>query len=333
MKKTFILFVAIYAINIQAQKHRKIVPFEYQNKWGIVDSLANEIVKPIYKSVNIFNDFLYAEFDGKDLYNLQTGEKQKALGKYIATIGIKKDNYHLFSNDKKSYLVNFEKKETITLTTKYTRLDITQLYNNINKKTDVLIKGYLENNEVLILKNDKNLTPLIPHKFKNHEIDFIENEKSKIIGFVVKQENKYVFYNHNLKQIQTEKAPEKTGYYDLLTNEVEKKLPAIYQTETATPGCSSCESVWNNSWDLDLHKVGFSDKLPYYVARDGRKYVINNKTNTKYSLEIYPELFHYERTYKIINISKTNSSFFYDPEYIKTPRILFPEKYLNIKSK
>ncbi len=333
MKKTFILFITIYAINIQAQKYRKIVPFEYQNKWGIVDSLAKEIVKPIYKSVNIFNDFLYAEFDGKDLYNLQTGEKQKALGKYISSITIQKENYHVFTSDKNSYLVNFKKKSTFKLPHKYNRLEVTQLYNNKNQKAQLFIKAYLDYDTVMILKSDNNLTPLLPQKIDSEKIEYVEKYGDKVIGFIVNSNSQFLFYDHHLENIKKLKAPKRTGYYDMLTKEAAKKLPEIYKTESAKTGCANCESVWDNSWDLDLHKVGFSNKLPYYVARDGRKYVINNKTDTKYSLEIYPELFHYERTYKIISISKGQSSFFYDPEYIKTPRILFPEKYLNVRNK
>ena len=78
MKKYIALLVLIFSISSQAQEYRKIVPFQHQNKWGVVDSLANEIEAPNYESLKLFNDFTYAEFDGKDLFNLKTGEKFKS---------------------------------------------------------------------------------------------------------------------------------------------------------------------------------------------------------------------------------------------------------------
>ncbi|MBJ2174433.1 hypothetical protein JBL43_09305 [Aureibaculum sp. A20] len=328
MKIVIALFVLTFTISTQAQDYRKIVPFKYQNKWGIVDSLNNEIVKPIYNKVNVFDDFMYAEFDGKDLYNLKTGEKQKAPGHYLNTMNIIGEKYHIFNTKKNTVLVNFEKKDSVVLTEKFNYISLVPLYDLDNKKVNDLVVGNLDNNTYKLLNNDKNLTPINNRKFKSSEIETIEAD-NKIIGFAFKDKEHYVFYNSALKIIKSIKVLTKsTNYYDLLPSDIVEKLPIIYNVKSAGPACFSCESTWDNSWDLTTFLGDTPEESNYYITKEKRYYYLKNSSDLNWKIEIYSDLFNYEKPYEMIKIISSDSSFFCDSRFVKTPHILFPEKYL-----
>lgn len=329
MKKIILILTFICTLVVQSQEYRKIVPFKYQDKWGLVDSTANEFLKPTYKSVNIYNDFMYAEFDGQVIYNLKTGSKQKALGKYINSIQLKKEMYHVFSDENKSYITNSKNQKTRQLSNKYSRLDFTQLYNRKNEKANVLVRGFEKYYEVVLLKKDKKLTSIISEKLNTENLEFIENQQGNIIGFVVKQNGKYVFYNHKLKKIKKIKIPKKIDSYSFFTPDIVSQLPKIYDVENVKVGCADCAEIWDNSWDLSLllHAENTDTKGDYYLSREGRNYIVKHKEDNTFTLEMYPDLFDYDKMYKAINISKIKSLFFYDSKYIRTPAILFPKKY------
>ena len=328
MKTVIAVLVLTFTISSQAQNYRKIVPFKYQSKWGIVDSLNREIAKPEYTSLHVFDDFLYAEFDGKDLYNLKTGEKQKAPGIYINTIEVDGEKYHIFNTAAHTILVNFEKKETIQLTEKYKYIKTIPLYNHEDKKVNTLIIGVFDNHEVKLLKNDKNLTPISSTKFTNEAVETIE-KRNKIIGFAYRDKGYFVFYNHDLKIIKKIKTlPKSKDDYEFFTSDVLNKLPVIYGEENASIGCLNCASIWDNSWDLNTFLGDSPEESNYYITKENRDYFLKNNLDANFKIEVDSNLYDYEESYEMININSTNSSFFCDSRIVKTPHILFPEKYL-----
>ncbi len=317
---------------IEVHDYRKIVPFKYNDKWGIVDSLSNEIVSPKYTNGNISKDFIYAEFDGIDLYNLKTGKKQKALGRYISSITINNHTHYLFSNKRKSYLVNFETNKTTTIFREYTYLEIMELYDNEKKKRKTIIVGHLGKGKIMLLENNKDLTPFIKNEFTIANLDFIEND-NKIIGFSVKQNGNYNIYNHQLQKIKELKAPKKTGYYNSLTDEALGKLPHIFKVKTINTSCFKCEIPWTNDWDLSSSEIQKLNKNNYYITANRRdNYILKSNKNEKFKLDIYLDYFSFPNLNKSItfkNDKHEESLFFYDSKYIKRPHILFPEKYFN----
>ncbi len=314
-------------------RYRKLFPFQHKGKWGIVDSLSNEILKPTYRFANIFDDFMYAEFDGKVIYNLQTGEKQKAIGEYIASVTIDGKKHHVFSNKKNSFLVDLQTNTKIKLQHRYTHIENVQLYDKEHKKANIIVKGYLDKTTVVILKTNKELTPLFPEEISVVNFDFIDNTEDKAIGFVIRKDGFYNFYNHNFNHLQKIKAPDTIGYYELLTPEVEQQLPKIYSTKHISSRCSNCESIWHEDyyWDDELQKIEFPESSDYYITKVNRTdFMIKHKTNEQFSLEISATKYNFERRYKKIEIIGyyPKPSFFLDLNYIGTPRILFPKKYL-----
>ncbi|MCL5244502.1 hypothetical protein M4I21_01700 [Cellulophaga sp. 20_2_10] len=327
MKKYISLLVLIFSISSQAQEYRKIVPFQHQNKWGVVDSLANEIEAPNYESLKLFNDFTYAEFDGKDLFNLKTGEKFKSPGKYIINININNEDYYLFTNEKNSVLINFETNDTIELSEKYIYAREVQLHNINGDKTNSLLKLYLDNNKFKLFKNGNALTPLTNLTYGSSNLELIEKDMHPV-GLAIKNNGYYTFYNDTYKMIKKVKVqPNKNGNYEFLDEVVVKQLSTIYKAKVNTP-VLTIQSSWGGYWDLNLYKLEPTEVNNYYLDKIGYSSYIKNKNNESIKIAVNTESYSYKNPYKMIIIGKTKSSFFFDSRYMNLSRILFPEKYL-----
>lgn len=329
MKKYIALLVLIFSISSQAQDYREIVPFQYKGKWGIVDTLANEIETPKYDKVKIFNDFTYAEFDGKDLFNLKTGEKFKSPGHFKATLNLENQSYYLFTNDKNSVLINFETNDTIQLSEKYIYARVVQLYSVNGDKTNSLLKLYLDNNKFKLFKNDKKLTPLTNLTYGWHNLELIEKNMYPV-GFVIKNKGYYTFYNDTykmLKKVKVQPNKNEDDYYDFIDEVVIKQLPTIYKTKVNTPE-ETIDSVWDDSWDLSLYISEPNAESDYYLDEIGYSSYIKSKNDTSIKIAVKTKSYNYANPYKMIIIGETKSTFFYDSRYMNLSRILFPEKYL-----
>lgn len=329
----YITILLMSTLKIEAQQSRKLIPFMYNDKWGLVDSLGNEVVEPKYENEHIFHDFMYAEFDGKDLYNLKTGEKTKALGEYKSSINLGESKYHLFFKEEASILINFEEKETIKLSQKFIYIKQLDLFNKNNESASSILLAYHDDETISILKNDKELTPVIAEKIETIDFELIENSKYNQVGFVVKKRGNYIFYNHQITKIGTFKAPNESNYYDLLTKEVENKLFDIYNIEGVRSGCSNCESPWDDSWEFDNESID-TKNTDYYFEKEGYDVFLKRKKFEDLKIEVNPSYYNYngDRAYKKLSLrlhNLDNSMFFYDSRYMKPNCILFPKKYLS----
>ena len=333
MKHLLIGLILIGIVPLKAQGFRKVVPFKYQKRWGVVDRKNNEIETPHYHSINIFGDFLYAEFDGEDLYNLSTGEKTPSFGKFCASIEIEGETYHLFTNSEKSRLISLEKKDTISLSLRYSYMYVHQLYNPEGKEEKAIIFARLVDDNILFLTHDKELNTLINKRFENEEIGFVVQKEEKKIGLVVKEDGYFHFYNHQVKVIKKIKADDKTRYYNLLPSEIDKQIPEIYKVSDAEI-LEDYESVWDDSWDIERELLSTlyekQSELDFYISYDykSRDYFLKTASDEKFNLELNLSFFYYETKYKTAEIRQTKSLFFYDPKYMEMPNILFPRKYL-----
>lgn len=321
-------------VKIYAQEIREIIPFKHENKWGIVNNNNVELVKPTYNEVNIFNDFMYAEFDQKDLYNLQTGEKFTVFGEYCSSVKIEKEMYYLFTNSEKSALINFENKDTIQLSLKYKWMKTTPLFDEKGVESNTVTIGCLEDGKILFLKNNKALSTLVSKRFNTEEIEFI-SYKDKRIGFVVKKDGYFLFYDHNLKIARKIVADKEVRYYELLTDNARKEIPNIYIEGATTDGFNS-EEVWDDSWEIEGQELQTisenKNELDFYIAHNGRyDYVLKNTGKEDFNLEVRLRVIDYVKVYKTVQIRDTESLFFYDSRYIETPNILFPRIYLTGK--
>lgn len=281
MKNMLVFLLLISITKVDAQEYKRIIPFKYQDKWGIVDSNNLEVVPPTYNNVNIFQNFTYAEFDQKDLYNLQTGEKYMAFGKYCSSLKIQNETYHLFTTSGKSALINLDKKDTIFFSLEYRHMQVIELFNTNGEKSSTFVLADLTDGKFLFLKNSNVLNTLIPKRFTSEEIEFITNRQDEMIGVAVKKDGHFVFYDHNLKIIKKIVADKQVRYYQLLTSDISKKLPEIYQMEDAREGCFNCGEVWDDSWDIEsklLNTIAIkNNELDYYIRSTPFRYYNNLK--------------------------------------------------------
>ncbi|SFW21173.1 hypothetical protein [Cellulophaga fucicola] len=328
MKKYIGLLVLIFSISSQAQDYREIVPFQYKGKWGIVDSLANEIEAPNYERLKLFNDFTYAEFDGKDLFNLKTGEKFKSPGHFKATLNLENQTYYLFTNDKNSVLINFDTNDTIQLSRKYDYATIVQLHDINGNKTNSIIKLSLGNYKMILAKNDKKLTPLTNLEYGDSDVEMI-NKSGDAVGFVIKNKGYYTFYNDKYEILKKAKVQPNTdeNNLDFIDEVVTKQLPTIYNTYVESTESYSSD-IWDDSWDLTPYVAEPNVVSDYYITGNGNSFFIANKKDQSKQLKIYTKTYSYSKSYEMIAIRETKSSFFFDSRYMNLSRILFPEKYL-----
>ena len=325
--KNITIILLIITGTIQAQSFRKIIPFKYNGKWGLVGNNNTEFLKPTYKGVHIFQDFTYVEMDGEVVYNLKNGERNDAYGEYCSSIKIENKLYHLFTNEEKSTLLNMDEKETISLSLQYRYMQEIEMVDESGEKKTSFILARLTDRKFLLLNLNKSLNSIIAQRFSDEEIEFITNEKDKVIGFVVKHMGYYVFYNHNLKVIKKMPASKFTNHYELLPSEVSNKLPTIYSVKDARAGCFNCEEIWDDSWELN--EAMETESMDYYIVKNGYNYTMKKKGDENFNLDVSLHEFDYEKEYKAIYIRETRSTLFYDERYMKMPDIIFPRHYLN----
>ncbi len=334
MRITILVLLLFSVLKSTAQDFRTLIPFKYENKWGVMDSSAVEVVKPQFNSINIFDEFSYAEFDGEIIYNLKSGESFPAFGEYITSLEIEGVDYHLFTNSKQSSLISFEKKDTISLSLKYRYMYTVDFYDTEAvepKKMSALIIGYLADNTILFLKNNKELDTFIPTKFSDIEIELIEKDNDKIVGFAVKKDGYLWFYDHNLNVVKKIVNP-KGERYDLLPESVNNQLSSFYKLDHVSTNCFTCESVWDNTWSLENELTNNISDNPnnnnFYLSYVSKGYLLNSSKDSDFKLEVRLYYLDYPNRYKTIEIRNTNSLFFYEPKYMNAKKIMFPEQYL-----
>jgi len=333
--KNYIVLIFLLACNAtNAQNLRKYIPFKYENLWGIIDSSLTEVVKPQFKRLSVLEDFTYAEFDGKVIYNLKTGEHFPSFGRFRSKIKIEEDYYYLFTNNEKSILINFQKKDTIRLSLRYKRMRAMDFYNNREEKVNTLLIGYLAEDKILFLKNEKNLGSFLPHRFEEQDIETIVRSRGKKIGLALRRNSTIYFYDCNLKVIKKIKDP-KEKRYQLLTKSLESQIPIIYKMNYAKAGYFSRAGIVDDSWSLKKELAKQVSENPnnndFYITKESWHYFLNSATDSTMRLKIRLHYFHYPGSYRKVEIKEINSLFFYEAKYMKAEKIMFPRKYL-IKS-
>ncbi|MET0572558.1 MAG: hypothetical protein ABWZ79_14130 [Pedobacter agri] len=210
MKKIVLTLLLFATANFAFSQH-KFYAFSINGKYGIVDNLAKETIKPIYTSaisVPAKNQIHLKDYGDKMdiIFNTKTGAKQLYETIFSNQVQIKGVPYSIISNKGKKFLLSEETDKTIP---------ITRDYNDFKTVGQYIIADYDEQEPFVSGGTDKNGIPLPPkiRKIKTHFVVLANDESFKTIldrGF-----DKY------LPLYQTEKQQEDDGIVKMVSVKLE----------------------------------------------------------------------------------------------------------------
>lgn len=157
------------------------------NKYGIMDTEGNIIIKPIYNNIEIANNNIFIVQNNKKLYGI-IDNNEKIIITFKYNYITKKDKYYLIVNSSNKLALMDESLNTI--------IDYQMNYNQLPNSLDL----YENDNKLFIInnKNEKNKNI----KYQYHNMYVIENKKIKetIDEEQVFGSNNYLYYikNNNL---------------------------------------------------------------------------------------------------------------------------------------
>jgi len=178
MRRMIPIMLLLLVVNF-AKAQQKYYAFNFNEKYGITDTLGNEAIKPSYKYITIIpakNQIYLQDFSEKPdiIFNTKTGTKQLFEKVYNNQLQIKGVPYSIINNKGKKYLLSEESDKTIA---------ITRDYEDFYTVGNYIIAKYYAQDPYVAGGKDKN-GKLLPPKImemKKHYIVLANDESLKTI--------------------------------------------------------------------------------------------------------------------------------------------------------
>jgi len=327
MNQKTILCIPVYVFFIMAygQNYKEYVPFKQDGLWGIINTKRKVNIKPTYKKCLVIGELDYVQFNSEILIDLSTGEQIPNPGSYIKTVNITNKEYHLFNNKNTSTLINLKEKDTIKLAQRYSNLTTVTVTNAETTTDTTFLLGKLYNGGYLIHTNDAELKKVINDEFSI--IDFIENTKTKKIGFVLVKEDTIAIYDGALKLKKSFVSTNIDEYYLLKEKEL-KQLTPIFKEENLELSCFNCNVPFAVS--SFYAKISVVPDVFTVDPKNLRKITVKNKEGETIKVTrdvLFSSHFNdKKRLVQILNFE--NSAVIIDNRYVTPGKLMFPKKIL-----
>ncbi|TPN82960.1 hypothetical protein [Aquimarina algicola] len=320
MRKTLIFILIAFAGALSAQKKtsfKNYMPFQYNNLWGIVDSLQNSVIQPTYEDIRILGNLDYVVLDADIIFDINTGETLKAPGVFRSKIFVEKQEYYHFNTEKGAILIDFKNQDTLKLPLKYDEFKNVILYDDITDKEKEYIIGKESYYEYFIFKNSKKLPLVIKEKFDEPNFLVDQNTKKRLFFTYIKNATLYIF-DYNLALLHS--LPQDSDIKEVL-----KDLTKKVNVEKLIQECFTCveiDYVTSFSYEANLPK-------PFSVSyKNNRLNVIyTNKEGKTFMVEPYQIQ---EETIGSLDCIQFNkNTIVRDSRFVKAGKLMFPKNLLD----
>ena len=346
VSKLFLAIVLLSFISAFGQK-AKVVPFQWEGKWGLVDTLGVEVLKPTYQQMENFSFQRYYFYDEDKLsptiYNAQTGEIEILQGKIVEF----EDRTGILVNQKdSSYLIRHPWNKIIHFDKALKEIDRKLLFDTYyfetKDKKDILYLYSWEEKPRLLIFNYRNYTG----------IKEIYDKEGKPVGFAVDYGEKLpepkpikkIKSNQShkgIKIVEKKEISKPIMVEDSYSKYSKNDIYSLYDLDFKLLGKSvvteeKLKSIFNKEVDLIAERKHY----PNQGIRNFSEYYKGNNYSYSYGEfkdkngeNVFNSKYYYKETRfypNIISIEKGNNEFYFDTtgEYFKSDFIALPTQYL-----